>query len=200
MKIRNRVKSLRTVRAGDLVPNPKNWRTHPEAQADALRGILAEVGYADALLARELPDGTLMLVDGHLRAETTPDAEVPVLILDIDEAEADKLLLTLDPLAALAESNKVALDELLRSVDTGSDGLQQMYADLAKDAGLYGTELADETVSSHDVREVGFSIGEVRFKVSRESYDAWLEEARQAVGFDEDSLVAEFQRRLGLSP
>jgi hypothetical protein len=200
MKIRNRVKSLRTVRAGDLVPNPKNWRTHPEAQADALRGILAEVGYADALLARELPDGTLMLVDGHLRAETTPDAEVPVLILDIDEAEADKLLLTLDPLAALAESNKVALDELLRSVDTGSDGLQQMYADLAKDAGLYGTELADDGVASTDEPEVGFSIGEVRFKVSREAYNAWLEEARQAVGFDEDSLVAEFQRRLGLSP
>ena len=40
-----------------------------------------------------------MLVDGHLRAETTPDAIVPVLVLDVDEAEADKILLTLDPLA-----------------------------------------------------------------------------------------------------
>lgn len=137
MNIRNRVKALRNVRAADLAPNPKNWRTHPKAQQDALRGILAEVGYADALLARELPDGSLMLVDGHLRAETTPDQEVPVLVLDIDEAEADKLLLSLDPLAALAETNAVALNSLLREVDTGSEGLQQMYADMAEAADLY---------------------------------------------------------------
>jgi DNA modification methylase len=137
MQIRDRVRELRRVRAGHLTPNPKNWRTHPQAQADALRGILAEVGYADALLARELPDGSLMLVDGHLRAETTPEQEVPVLVLDIDEAEADKLLLSLDPLAALAETNAVALDALLREVDTGSEGLQQMYADLAEAAELY---------------------------------------------------------------
>ena len=137
MNIRNRVKALRNVRAADLAPNPKNWRTHPKAQQDALRGILAEVGYADALLARELPDGSLMLVDGHLRAETTPDQDVPVLVLDINEAEADKLLLSLDPLAALAETNAQALDALLREVDTGSEGLQQMYADLAEAADLY---------------------------------------------------------------
>jgi len=136
MKIRDRVKELRRVRAGDLMPNPKNWRTHPASQADALKGILAEVGYADALLARELPDGTLVLVDGHLRAETTPELEVPVLILDVNEAEADKLLLSLDPLAALAETNAIALDSLLREVDTGSEGLQQMYADLAEAAGI----------------------------------------------------------------
>jgi DNA modification methylase len=137
MNIRNRVKALRNVRAADLTPNPKNWRTHPKAQQDALRGILAEVGYADALLARELPDGSLVLVDGHLRAETTPEQEVPVLVLDINEAEADKLLLSLDPLAALAETNATALDALLREVDTGSEGLQQMYADLADAAELY---------------------------------------------------------------
>jgi DNA modification methylase len=140
MQIRDRVRELRRLRAGDLTPNPKNWRTHPKAQADALRGILAEVGYADALLARELPDGSLILVDGHLRAETTPDQEVPVLVLDINEAEADKLLLSLDPLAALAETNAVALDALLREVDTGSEGLQQMYADLAEAAELYQDE------------------------------------------------------------
>jgi DNA modification methylase len=143
MNIRNRVKALRNVRAADLAPNPKNWRTHPKAQQDALRGILAEVGYADALLARELPDGSLMLVDGHLRAETTPEQEVPVLILDINEAEADKLLLSLDPLAALAETNAQALDALLREVDTGSEGLQQMYADMAEAAELYEGDNAE---------------------------------------------------------
>src|SRR5215469_11330647 len=103
VKIRDRIKELRRVKAKDLLPNPKNWRRHPKAQAEALRGLLTEVGYADALLARELPEGKLMLIDGHLRAETTPDMMVPVLVLDVNEEEADKLLLTLDPLAGLAQ-------------------------------------------------------------------------------------------------
>ena len=114
MKIRDRIKELRRVRADLLRPNPKNWRTHPPAQRDALRGVLAEVGYADALLARELPDGTLELIDGHLRAETTPQMEVPVLVLDLTDDEAAKLLVLLDPLAAQAETDKDILPSCSR--------------------------------------------------------------------------------------
>src|SRR3954451_7590951 len=126
MQIRDRIKELRRVPAGALRPNPRNWRIHPPAQQDALRGLLAEVGYADALLARELDDGTLMLIDGHLRAETTPDAVVPVLILDVDETEADKILLTHDPLAAMATVSAVHLDELLASITTNNESVQQL--------------------------------------------------------------------------
>ena len=135
MKIRDRIKELRRVPASQLQPNPKNWRTHPAAQQDSLKAILAEVGYADALLARETPEGGLMLIDGHLRAETTPDQNVPVLILDVDEAEADKLLATLDPLAAMAEADDAKLQGLLRDVKTGSAALQDMLTRLAADAG-----------------------------------------------------------------
>ena len=113
IQIRDRIKEFRRVQAKDLVPNPKNWRRHPKAQVEALRGLLTEIGYADALLVRELADGRLMLIDGHLRAATTPDALVPVLVLDVTEAEADKLLATLDPLAAMAESDSDRIEELL---------------------------------------------------------------------------------------
>jgi ParB-like chromosome segregation protein Spo0J len=137
MNIRNRVKSLRMVPASDLRPNPKNWRTHPKAQQDALRGVLSEIGLADACLARELPDGSLMLIDGHLRAETLGDGAVPVLVLDVNEAEADKLLATLDPLAAMADSDAARFEELLHTVNTSSQALQELIADTAKQAGLY---------------------------------------------------------------
>jgi hypothetical protein len=153
MNIRNRVKSLRMVPASDLRPNPKNWRTHPKAQQDALRGVLAEVGLADACLARELPDGSLMLIDGHLRAETLGDGDVPVLVLDVNEAEADKLLATLDPLAAMANSDAMQLDALLRTVQTGSEELQQMLADVAAQAGLYTEQWDGKGVQ--DVDEIG---------------------------------------------
>jgi ParB-like chromosome segregation protein Spo0J len=136
MKVKDRVKELRRVRAGDLRPCPGNWRMHPKAQQDALRGLLAEIGFADALLARELPDGTLELIDGHLRAETVPDQEVPVLVLDVSEAEARKLLATLDPLAALATADAQKLEALLAEVETGSESVQALLDGLAREHGL----------------------------------------------------------------
>ncbi|HUT11869.1 MAG TPA: ParB N-terminal domain-containing protein [Thermoguttaceae bacterium] len=130
MRIRDRIKELRRVQAGLLKPHPKNWRTHPQRQQDALRGLLAEIGYADALLARELPDGTLELIDGHLRAETTPEAEVPVLIVDLDEAEAAKLLALHDPLAGLAESDHDVLAELLAEVETENEAVRKLLDEM----------------------------------------------------------------------
>ncbi|MBX3425808.1 MAG: hypothetical protein KF688_09020 [Pirellulales bacterium] len=143
MQIRDRIKELRRVRAGDLRPHPLNWRTHPAAQQDALRGVLAEIGYADALLVRELEDGSLQLVDGHLRAETTPDATVPVLVLDVSADEARQILLTHDPLAALAGIDEARLTELLAATEFASDQVTAMLADLARTAAGAG-DLLDQ--------------------------------------------------------
>ena len=136
IRIRDRIRELRRIRAKDLVVHPKNWRIHPKAQAAALRGLLAEIGYADALLARELPDGRLQLIDGHLRAETTPSAMVPVLILDVSEEEANKILLTLDPLASMAESDSERLQALLSNVRTDSRAVEQLFAHIAEQDAL----------------------------------------------------------------
>ena len=136
MNIRNRVKELRYVPASQLQPNPKNWRTHPEGQQNALRGILAEVGIAGAVLARETPEGGLMLIDGHLRADVLQNTEVPVLVLDVNEAEADKLLATIDPLGAMAEADADKLRELLEEVESGNHELSEMLAALAEEHGI----------------------------------------------------------------
>lgn len=112
MTIRDRIQELRRVPASTLRPHPLNWRTHPRGQREMLEGVLQEVGYADALLARELPDGTLELIDGHLRAETTPDAEVPVLVVDLNDEEAAKLLALHDPLTSMAEADAEKWNEL----------------------------------------------------------------------------------------
>ena len=129
--IKNRIIELRQVKAGDLLVNPRNWRTHPEAQRSALTAVLEEVGIAGALVGYETEDG-LRLIDGHLRKEQDPEQEWPVLVLDVDELEADKLLVTMDPLAAMAEANLEVLDDLLKSIETDSDELQEMLDDLAK--------------------------------------------------------------------
>jgi len=150
MNVRDRIKELRRVKASRLRPHPQNWRTHPVAQQDALRGLLAEIGYADALLARELPDGSLELIDGHLRAEITPDVEVPVLVLDLDEKEAAKLLALHDPLAELAEADSDVLADLLEHVQTENEAVQavldQMLSSSAKPWEGDSTEVARSEV------------------------------------------------------
>ena len=133
MQIRNRIKELRQVKASELIPNPKNWRVHPPAQRDALKGILDDIGIADALLARETPEG-LMLIDGHLRQETLPEEELPVLILDVDEREAEKLLMTLDPLASMATRNESRLTELMATVQFEDEAVTEMLRALADNA------------------------------------------------------------------
>src|SRR5271156_4122342 len=111
--IRNRIKSHIRVRAGDLVPHELNPRRHSEAQRDMLRALYGEIGFARSLLAYELPDGRLKLIDGHLRRDLDPDLEVDVEVLDVNDEEARALLLSIDPLAALAEMQAQLHERLL---------------------------------------------------------------------------------------
>jgi len=131
--VRDRIVGLERVRARDLTANEKNWRLHPPEQRAALRGVLQEIGFADALLARRDDDGNLVLIDGHLRREESkPDDELPVLVLDVTEDEADKILLTLDPLASMAEPDTDAIAKLLETVTTESSGVKALLMSLPK--------------------------------------------------------------------
>jgi DNA modification methylase len=145
MSFRDRIRDFRRVRAGALTAHPANWREHPVAQQEALRGVLAEIGYADAIIARELCDGTLQILDGHLRADLDPDQEVPVLIVDLNDAEAAKFLVSHDPLAAMAEANDAALTSLLGQITTESDALQAMLNDLAEEVGADQVQVDDSS-------------------------------------------------------
>jgi len=140
MNIRDRIIEFKRVNRGDVLPNRLNFRRHPEAQKKALRAVLQEVGIAGAALAyySAANDGKLTFIDGHLRDEEIPEG-LPVLVTDLNDAEASLLLASYDPLSAMAETDKVQLDALLREVSTGNAELVQFLAATAKEAGLsYG--------------------------------------------------------------
>ena len=130
MTMKDRVKELRRVPASELRANPKNWRRHPPAQEAALRGVLEDIGFADAVIARETPNG-LELIDGHLRQEVMGDQPVPVLIVDVTEEEADKMLLTYDPLAMMAHADQDQLLNLLRDTQFESKAVNDMLEAVA---------------------------------------------------------------------
>lgn len=127
MTPRNRIKRHLRIRAGDLVPHELNARRHPAAQRAALLALYEEVGFARSLLAYELPDGRLKLIDGHLRATLDPEQEVEVEVLDVDDAEARALLLSIDPLAQLADYDSAVLDRLRHITETSSDALANLW-------------------------------------------------------------------------
>ena len=45
LRYQDRIKESRRVPVEALLPNPRNWRNHSRAQAEALPGLLSETGY-----------------------------------------------------------------------------------------------------------------------------------------------------------
>ena len=177
LTIKDRVKEFRRVRAGDIERHPLNYRTHPGPQREAMDDILQEVGIAGALVCYEKEDGTLRLIDGELRKDTDEDIEWPVLILDVDEAEANLLLATYDPLSAMATADPEVLGKLLHQVETGSEAIQSMLADLAEEAAVdWGT--ADEE-ELEDVKPQVDRAAELQEEWGTESGQLWIIEGKQ---------------------
>lgn len=125
-RFRNRNKGERKVRASSIVRNPKNFRTHPEYQQQAVATILDRIGFVGKLLVRELPDGRFELIDGHLRSDLMGEDEVEVIVTDLTEAEADELLAVYDKTAALAIPDHDKLRDLLAGLDAAGTPLLDM--------------------------------------------------------------------------
>ena len=129
-KRKNRIKELRQVKASDLLASGKNWRIHSQEQRAAMDSLLDGVGYAGAVIAYEGPDGRLILIDGHMRAELAGEDAVPVLVLDVDEAEANLILASYDKAGAMATADYDALSLLLADC-APVEGLDLLFVDVA---------------------------------------------------------------------
>lgn len=131
----------RIVRAGDaplaeITANPKNWRQHGKLQRDALLSVISDVGVVQSVVIQA---STGTLIDGHLRvalAEQHGETSVPAVWVDLDDAEADLILATLDPIGALAETNRDALADLLGDLGARDDALGAMLEHLSMAAGI----------------------------------------------------------------
>jgi hypothetical protein len=171
MNIRDRIAELRRVPASLLVANPKNWRVHPEEQCEAVRAILEQVGMAAAVLGRVDSSGDIVLIDGHLRASLLGDDDIPVLVLDVTEDEADKLLLTLDPLKEMADLDRQRIDTLLTQHEDADGPLASLMQDLARKAGLADEMLEPEESSAKEIDTDGFDFSHVCTKCGFEFND-----------------------------
>lgn len=126
---------VRRVMVRDLVDHELNYREHPHGQREAFSATVRELGWYGYPDVYEQPDGTLKLIDGHLRKEELiascgEDAEIDVNVTDMTDEEARKAILTHDPLSALAELDGEALGQLIAETDFDSAALRRMVDDL----------------------------------------------------------------------
>jgi len=130
---RNRIVGHADVASGELVPNPRNWRSHPQEQQRALAGALGEVGWVAEVLVNRT---TGHVVDGHLRIELAlarHEPTVPVTYVELSEDEERLVLASLDPLAAMATAEQEQLAALLAGLDPADDALRALLDDLARE-------------------------------------------------------------------
>ena len=112
--------------------NPRNWRVHPLNQQNALKGVLEEVGWVQEVIINQR---TGHLVDGHLRCQLAAREgakTIPVKYVDLSEEEEALVLSTLDPIAAMATTDKAKLDELFASIESENADVLKMLDDIAE--------------------------------------------------------------------
>ena len=183
---KNRIVGSAVVAAGTLMANPHNFRRHGKAQAAAMDGALSELGWIQEVIVNQR---TGHLIDGHLRLALAlragNDTAVPVKYVDLDENEERLALLTLDPIAAMANTDHEQLEALLVNVNTGEAALQELLAGLAEANGLdWGAEQAEDPGPQIDKAE------ELREKWGIELGQLWqLDEHRVICGDCTDAEV-----------
>lgn len=195
--IKDRIKSLRRVKASELRENPKNWRIHSDRQKSAFTAILDEIGFAGACLAYET-DGELVIIDGHLRAEMADDEKIPVLVTDLTPEEADKVLATFDPLGSMAEEDRDALEALMKGIQFDSEIWNELL--LPDNSGglldpTIGADSEQYLLQEQSVRHLSFGSYKIPLTDSElaeleKRADEWLEKTGVLWGFADSLLGA----------
>jgi hypothetical protein len=130
-KFRIRISGFEQKPASQFKFNPLNYRRHGDAQRDALRTMLGDVGWVQGVIENKR---TGNLIDGHARIEEAlrddPKQSVPYLIVDLSPAEEKAVLATLDPIGAMAEVDQATLDLLYRETILGMPGMEQLLNSL----------------------------------------------------------------------
>lgn len=124
----NRIVGHDTIKAKRLKAHPSNWRVHPDKQRKSLRAVIEDIGFTSPVVVRK-QGRDYELLDGHLRADLEPDAELPIVIVDLDDQEALKMLASHDPLAYLAETDPKALQSVLDAIEAETAELEKLLAD-----------------------------------------------------------------------
>jgi ParB-like chromosome segregation protein Spo0J len=196
-KIKNRIIGSGEEQLDQIMFNPRNWRIHPLSQQDALKGVLEEVGWVQQVIVNKR---TGNLIDGHLRCQLAARegaTTIPVVYVDVSEEEEALVLATLDPIAAMAATDKQKLDELMRAVQSDDERVQAMISELAEHEGMFDLLSLDELADKYGETDERDFWPVIRVQVSPETMTKFKAVMDSLPGDDEaekfDALVSGYE-------
>jgi ParB-like chromosome segregation protein Spo0J len=142
MEVKNRIKAFKMIERGKLRPRADNFRLHPEIQQAALTAAVQEFGITSALLVRPIGKDEYEILDGHLRLDVLPNTKLPCLVLDVNDEEARKILLTHDAIAELAVVDPAGFDALAKLTKFDNDVLSNFISQIQSDSTISAIEAA----------------------------------------------------------
>jgi hypothetical protein len=115
--------------AGQFLANPANWRVHGMTQDVQLSSALNDIGFVAPVIVNKRTGAEWgrdrnveTLVDGHLRVKSAlsrgDDTPVPYVYVDLTPDEERRVLLTFDPIGAMASKDDALLQSLYTEVST----------------------------------------------------------------------------------
>ncbi|UYL88112.1 ParB-like nuclease domain protein [Gordonia phage Evaa] len=154
--------------------------------------------------------------------ERYPDDErweaILVHWVDVDDDRAARIVLADNKIAEAGGYDETELYDLVKGLGGDFEGTgftvddEQRLADLAKlfsgpadgeSGDNPGEPSGDVTIDLGKVpkacSEVGLTVGVIRVKVPRGVYEAWYDELREEIGYDDAAIEAEIVRRLGMN-
>lgn len=136
MNIKNRIVDKGDVEIEQILFNPKNWRLHPKEQQTSLQGVLERIGWVQQVI---INTQTGNLIDGHLRVQLAArngDKTIPAIYVDLSEQEEAIILATLDPLGAMAATDREKYAELLSFVEADTEAVKKLLDEISEREGL----------------------------------------------------------------
>ena len=195
-----------------------NARVHDNDNKSAIKSSLAELGAGRSIVI----DNNNVIIGGNGVFEEAQSLGIPVKIIEsdgselvaikrtdlsTDDAKRKALALADNKTGDLSffDDNKVAellneidSDKILYSTGFSADEINELLSSidgLEIEDGFNQSKTDVETVEAADSN---CTIGPYRFTIPRKEYEEWIENIRQEVGFDDNSINQELKRRLKL--
>ena len=127
---RSRIVGSAEVAPADLLAHPDNPRLHPLAQREFMAGVLDQVGWIDSV---KVSVRSGRIIDGHMRVDLAAaqgEPSVPVIYVDLSEAEELQALATFDPIGALAVTDRPKLQQLLADARADVDAARRLLQEV----------------------------------------------------------------------
>jgi len=202
-------------KATKIQMDPLNVRVHDQRNKEAIKQSLKELGAGRSIVM----DANNILIAGNGVYEQAQELGIPVkeietdgktLIaikrtdLQSDDQRRKALALADNKTSDLSVFDENALARLLSEIDADGIIAATGFSDKEIKELLDGLNEVDDGCNGENQpdqeppADTMCVIGPFRFPIPRAKYESWIEEVRQMVGFDNEAIIQEIQRRLKL--